>query len=433
MNTSRKLLVIQVAALGDNLVQQGFPTVCGMPWHSADPVFPAVTCTAQATLRTASPPSAHGMVSNGRFFPDLAKVLFWEQSARLVDGPRIWESIRASGRRVGMMFWQQSLGEAVDLILSPRPIHKHGGGMMQDCYSKPGGLYSELKRKTGSAFNLFHYWGPFASRTSSDWIVKALTTVMGNASAAPDLLFAYIPHLDYGLQKKGPLHKETKRNLDVVHGQLNRVISTARNLDYDVLLYGDYAIGPVTRGPVYPNRFLREQGWFQCQMVKGMAYPDFFGGDAFAMVDHEIAHVYVPDASLRPAVREGLQSLGGVGHILQGETLHDAKIDHPNTGDLLLISEPGSWFAYPWWTDPGETPDFAAHIDIHNKPGFDPCEMFLGWPPLSVSQNASKVRGTHGRIGPDRRIAWATTCAFEKNPESLITISSAVKEWLRQT
>ena len=164
----RKLLVVQVAGLGSDLVARHPPRDHALSFRSAKPVFPAVTCTAQASFRTASPPRDHGMIANGLFFGDLKKVLFWEQSASLVAGPRMWNAFRGAGRRVGMLFWQQSLGESVDILLSPRPIHKHHGGMIQDCYSQPADLYDRLCRKFGKPFDLMKYWGPLASARVND-------------------------------------------------------------------------------------------------------------------------------------------------------------------------------------------------------------------------------------------------------------------------
>ncbi len=183
MSERKKLLVVDVAALGWNLVTQKPPA--GFTFQKASPVFPAVTCVAQASFRTAALPAQHGLVSNGLYVPELKKVLFWEQSAALVEGPRIWDRLRARGGRVGMLFWQQSLGESVDLVLSPRPIHKHEGGMIQDCLCQPAPLYDRLCREIGKPFNLMHYWGPLASRKSSDWIVSATCAVMARLISRP--------------------------------------------------------------------------------------------------------------------------------------------------------------------------------------------------------------------------------------------------------
>ena len=117
-------------------------------FRPAEAAWPALTCTAQASFRTAARAGEHGIVANGLFFKDLTKVLFWEQSATLCEGPRIWEKFRARGGKVGMMFWQQSMGEEVDLIVTPAPIHKHSGGMIQSCYTQPAALEARLNSNT---------------------------------------------------------------------------------------------------------------------------------------------------------------------------------------------------------------------------------------------------------------------------------------------
>lgn len=422
MARPKKLLVVDCAALGWNLVSSR-PPESGLAFRRAEAEFPAVTCSAQALFRTATSAREHGLVSNGLFFPNLRKVMFWEQSADLVAGERIWAGLRARGRTVGMMFWQQSLGERVDFLLSPRPIHKHEGGMIQDCYSRPHDLYERVCEKIGRGFNLMHYWGPMASRRSSEWIVAATSAVMASPEYAPDLLFTYLPHLDYDLQRRGPASRSAERALDRLYGMLRRLIGVAEANGYDFLIWGDYAIGAVDRPPVFPNRALREAGLFKTRTIRGMAYPDFFDSAAFAVVDHEFAHVYCRDEDAARAARDVLQ---GMGELKPGG-------NHPRAGRWLLLAEKGSWCAYPWWTDAREAPDFATHVDIHNKPGYDPCELFWGWPPPSVSLNTARVRGTHGRIGPAHDIAWASSLRFDFEPKSQLDLAKAVRDWCDRT
>jgi predicted AlkP superfamily pyrophosphatase or phosphodiesterase len=427
MSERKKLLVVDVAALGWNLVAQQPPE--GFTFQKAAPVFPAVTSVAQASFRTAAPPSRHGLVSNGLYVPELKKVLFWEQAAALVEGPRIWDRLRARGGRVGMLFWQQSLGEAVDLVLSPRPIHKHEGGMIQDCHSQPGPLYDRICREVGKGFNLMHYWGPLASRKSSDWITDATCAVMAAPDLAPDLLFTYLPHLDYDLQRHGPRHRSADRARRVLYTLLARLRATAEQHGYDWLITGDYAIGDVSQPAVFPNRALREAGLFWTRSIKGMAYPDFFHSPAFAMVDHEVAHVYTRDAAATRRAREVLAALAGVDRVLDRTAQAEFGLDHRRSGDLVLLAKAGSWMAYPWWTDRKEAPDFATHVDIHNKPGYDPCELFFGWPPISVSQNTAKVGGTHGRADDTSAIAWATSLTPGITPRTFLDLATLVRDW----
>jgi len=420
---TNKLLVVQVAALGWDLVKDILPG-----FHSAHPFFPALTCAAQAGFRTASLPRQHGMVANGARLPDLRKILLWEQSSALVHGERIWSRYRAAGRKVGMMFWQQSLGdENLDLVFSPAPIHKHSGGMIQDCYAKPEGLNRRLLGQVGRPFDLMHYWGPLASRKSSVWIADATCALLRDAEFAPDLLFSYLPHLDYALQRHGPGGAQARKSLDFTLRCIDRMKSEAQARGYHWLFYGDYAIQPVS-GAVFPNRRLREAGLLDTRQIKRMLYADLFSSPAFAMVDHQIAHVYTRDATATAAARDALTGLPGIEAILDRDDQAPLGLDHPRSGDLLLIAQAGQWFAYPWWTRKQEAPDFATHVDIHNKPGYDPCELFFGWPPPSVSMNTARIRGSHGRPGDS--VAWISSLDFAAEPSSMLDVARFTKAWL---
>jgi predicted AlkP superfamily pyrophosphatase or phosphodiesterase len=422
----KKLLAVNVAALGWNIAGK----IPGFSFQKAESVFPALTCSAQASFRTAAPPQSHGMVSNGLFFADLRRVLFWEQSSALVHGARIWEKFRSLGGRAGMMFWQQSLGEDVDLLFSPAPIHKHGGGMIQDCYCQPGDLQQRLDAATGRRFNLMHYWGPLASRKSSDWIVDATLALLDQREIAPDLLLTYLPHLDYDLQRYGPCGPQAAKALDSMADYLRRLREKAEARGYEWLVFGDYAIEPVMRGAIFPNWSLRKAGLFSTRTIKGMSYADFFASRAFAVADHQIAHVHTAGPGALEKAREVLQALEGVAAVLDRGQQRERGVDHPRGGDLLLVAEAGAWFAYPWWLEKDEEPDFATHVDIHNKPGYDPCELFFGWPPLSVSQDVNRIRGTHGRGGESNAIAWASSIPFERAPATFVELASVTKSWL---
>ncbi len=419
---ANKLLVVQVAALGWDLVKElpGF--------RSAEAFFPAVTCCAQAGFRTASLPREHGMVANGVRLPELRKILFWEQSSSLVQGERIWSRYRAGGHTAGMMFWQQSLGdEELDLVFSPAPIHMHSGGMIQDCYAKPDGLLERLNKQVGRAFNLMHYWGPVASSKSSAWITDATCAVLRDGQFAPDVLFSYLPHLDYDLQRHGPGSRQARKALAFTLECIARIKADAQAHGYEWLFYGDYAIQPVS-GAIFPNRRLTEAGLLQTRRIKRMLYADLFASPAFAMVDHQIAHVYTRDAGATEAAREALTGLPGIESILDREQQTLLGIDHPRSGDLLLVAQSGQWFAYPWWTEKKQAPDFATHVDIHNKPGYDPCELFFGWPPPSVSMDTNRIRGSHGRPGDS--VAWSTSLEFAAEPASMLDVARFTKAWL---
>ncbi|MDI6774866.1 MAG: alkaline phosphatase family protein [Verrucomicrobiota bacterium] len=425
-----RLLVIQIAGLGyDFLARHGMSSFEGLVFRPMESSFPAVTCTAQAVFRTATPPTSNGMVGNGFMHDELQRPLFWDQSARWVQGPRVWDAWRRKGHTAGLLFWQQSLGESADLILSPAPIHKHHGGMIESFYSRPAGLYDRLARAVGSAFKLARYWGPLASARSSEWIASA-TAALLRLPEAPELLFTYLPALDYDLQRYGPASDRAGRAFDSLLDQILTIVSSARSAGYDLLLFGDYAIAAADRGAVFPNLALREAGLLSVRRVRGMAYPDFYASRAFAVADHEIAHVYVRGRGDDSTARRALENLDGVDRVMGPAEQKQAGLAHPRAGTFVAVAKEGRWLAYPWWSAAAEAPEFAARVDIHAKPGYDPCELFFGWPPFSISRNTSRIRGSHGRTGPGREVCWASTCVFDPGVATLADLAARAKNWL---
>jgi predicted AlkP superfamily pyrophosphatase or phosphodiesterase len=413
MNEKKKLLVVQVAGLGCNVVTgHGSEQWGDLKFRPMQSVFPAVTCAAQAAFRTGVSPDKAGMPGNGFYDRKLGKVMFWEQSSALVAGERIWEQFRVAGKTVAMLFWQQSLGETVDMVLSPAPIHKHHGGMIQDCYSQPEDLYGRICEEVGRGFNLKNYWGPMASVKSSQWIAEATAYIIG-MSDAPDLCMTYLPGLDYDLQRYGVESEKSQAALKDVFGQLDLLKRAAEDNGYELLVFGDYAIVDIDKGPVYLNRVLRESGYMATREVDGMLYPDFHVSRAFAVVDHEVAHIYVKDEAEKGEVTALLCEVEGVESVKDG----------------VAISKDGYWFAYPWWEDNKQAPEYAAHVDIHSKPGYDPCELFFGKVPWKVSVDADRVKGSHGKIGAGREVCWASTL-WDGEVENLLGLSDRVRVFL---
>ena len=291
-------------------------------------------------------------------------------------------------------------------------------------------MYAHLCKCIGRPFKLQQYWGPLASWKAGEWIVEAVSAILEDSELAPDLCFTYLPSLDYDLQRKDPENSPaSSKTRAIVNKQISRLVRAATSRGYDVLIFGDYHMGPV-RGAVRPNLALRKAGLMAVRYVKGMAYPDFHASRAFAMADHEIAHIYIPNKKDIPIVEKLLGDLPGISEILGSEEQADINLGHKNSGELVIIAEPGKWVAYPWWTDKQEAPDFAGHVDIHNKPGYDPCELFFGWPPGSVSQNTNRIHGSHGRVGRGRDVTWASTFPVTDKPADLVELAAAVRSWL---
>lgn len=358
------------------------------------PSFPAVTSTVQASLSTGRSPASHAIIANGYYDRSRMQVSFWEQSDRLVEAKRVWQMAREQDPNFtsAMLFWQNSIGSANDWIVTPKPIHKHSGGMIQSCYSRPPGLYDKLARRIGK-FNLFWYWGPFTSMKASRWITRCTVEIL--KAHQPHLVLTYLPHMDYNQQREGPEGASVAKDLQLVDECLGELADAARTHGYTLIVAGDYAIEPV-RHAIFPNQALRAQGFLLPYTVKGLEYLDYGQSRAFAMVDHQVAHVFCEGAILEE-VRKLLAALPGIERILNKEEQAAWGVNHPRSGELLLVAAPGYWFAYPWWQEPARRPDFATHVDIHNKPGYDPLELFWERHPFRVAQDASRIRGSHGR------------------------------------
>ena len=383
-----KKINLIAAGLGwDGLERFGMTRMAGLEFSPKESCFPAVTCVAQANLRTGLTPAEHGMIANGWWDETLKKPLFWEQSAKLVKGKRVWSEARAAGEKIGMFFFQQSLGEEADLIISPAPIHKHGGGMIMSCYTKPTDLAGEIEKRCGK-FPLWRYWGPLASPK----VGRKCIAYFEQATEICDVdeAYLYLPTLDYTAQKYGPSSRQHAAALREFRSQLETLVAICERRGCGLSVQGDYEITEVTAAPVAPNVTLRKLGFFKTRRICGMAYPDFYESTAFAMCDHEFCVVYgekrdeAVKALLATGEYEERRREGTADNF--GERRREGTAD--NFGGLLLAKS-GSWCEYRWWTDPREAPDFASHVDIHNKPGFDPKELFFF--------NRGTVRGTHGR------------------------------------
>ncbi len=340
-------------------------------------VVPAVTCTVQSTLLTGLLPRDHGAVANGWYFRDLSEVWLWRQSNRLIAGERIWEA----GRRrnadftCAKMFWWYNMYSTADISATPRPIYCADGRKIPDCYTHPPELRDELTRRFGR-FPLFRFWGPMADIASSRWIADATRHVIDHHD--PTLTLCYFPHLDYGLQKWGPQPDDPRiqaelRAIDEVAGEL---VEHARRSGRHVLVVSEYGIQPV-RDAVHLNRTLREEGWLAVREELGHELLDAGASRAFALADHQIAHVYVQDPSILDAVKERLEAVEGVARVLDEEGKRQWGLDHPRSGELVALAQADRWFSYYYWLDDERAPDFARLVEIHRKPGYDPMELLI--------------------------------------------------------
>jgi predicted AlkP superfamily pyrophosphatase or phosphodiesterase len=336
--------------------------------------FPAVTCTAQASLLTGLTPERHGVVGNGWYFRDTGEIALWKQGHGLLGGEDLHARIRREipGATTARMFWWYAMGAPADVVVTPRPQYKADGRKLPDVWSAPDDLRAELQERFG-VFPLFQFWGPGAGLASSRWIVDASAHV--RRTRAPRLLSAYIPHLDYDHQRFGPADPRSLAAVGEVDRLLTPIIDEALADGDEVLVVSEYGLAPVRR-PVYPNRALRAAGLLTVRDEDGELLDPFLSR-AFAVADHQIAHVYVRDPADVPRAAAALRELPGVAAVLDSEGLRREGLAHPRAGELCAVAETDAWFAYPYWLADAKAPDFARCVDIHRKPGYDPAELFV--------------------------------------------------------
>ena len=379
-------------------------------------VTPAVTATVQSTYLTGALPRDHGAVGNGWLFRDTMEVRLWQQSNRLVEAPKVWES---AGVTCANLCWWFAMYSSAEITVTPRPMYPADGRKIPDCYTKPGDLRDWLQADLGR-FPLFKFWGPGASIDSTRWIAQAAKRV--DSRYDPTLSLVYLPHLDYPLQKKGPAPAGITQELGELDAVAGDLIDFYEARGARVIVVSEYGIVPVSR-PVHPNRALRAAGLLNYRMELGREVVDVGGSAAFAVADHQVAHVYVADPARVPEVSALLASLAGVGEVLDEAGKRAYGLDHPRSGELVLIAEPDAWFTYYYWEDDALAPDYARTVDIHRKPGYDPVELFVDpairWPPLALGQrivrrklgfrtlldviplDATLIKGSHGRVPDD--------------------------------
>ncbi|MFD5794170.1 alkaline phosphatase family protein [Streptomyces diastatochromogenes] len=410
----------QVRAIGE----QGFTA-------RLDTVFPAVTATVQATLTTGLLPREHGAVANGWYHRDHGEVMMWRQHNALVRGEKVWQTARRRDpdHSTAYLCWWWAMGADVDTILTPRPVYHYDGRKSPDCYTVPAGLRDELTAAQGE-FPLFQYWGPTASIASTRWIAGAARYVVDRRR--PDLTFVYVPHLDYDLQRYGPDSPQAVRAARETDAALAPLLADLRERGTTVVALSEYGISPVSR-PVDINRALRRAGLLEVSTQRGMEYLDPYTSRAFAVADHQAAHVYVADPVDIPRVRDVLKAVDGVDEIWDRTQQEAYGIDHPNAGELVLVSEPDAWFTYYYWLDDDRAPDFARGVEIHRKPGYDPAELFFdpsipavkakaAWtvlrkkagmraPLTVVPLDPGLVRGSHGRLPSEDRDGPLLLCS----------------------
>src|SRR5262249_33863194 len=228
-----------------------------------------------------------------------------------------------------------------------------------------------------------------------------------------------------------------------------RLIADAERDGARVIVLSEYGITPVST-PIHVNRALRASNLLCARLEDGGELLDVAQSSAFAVADHQIAHLYVRDPDLIGEVRRIVSALPGVECVLDRSEQHGMALDHPRSGELVALARADAWFTYYYWLDDRRAPDFARLVEIHRKPGYDPVELFLDpairFPGLALGWRLAKnalgfrtlmdviplapglLKGSHGRV-TDREADGPVFLSSEPRllPEGAV-LATAVKD-----
>ena len=330
-------------------------------------------------MLTGLKPSDHGIVGNGWYFRDTQEIRFWQQANSLIQGEKLYDKYETA-----KLFWWFNQSSGVKYSVTPKPHYGCDGSKVFDILDFTG---CDLTQKLG-AFPFFSFWGPNAGLPSSKWIASATATVMRKKK--PQLTLAYLPHLDYDLQRFNPDDpKRAAKQVSQVDRCAGEIIDAAQEIGAQVVVVSEYGLVPVSR-PIHINRLLREAGLLHIR--SGPFGETLIPGEseAFAVADHQIAHVYVRQSQRIAEVSKLLESIEGIDVVVKPG---DIELEHSRSGELIALAKPDSWFTYYHWLDDSNAPDFAPTVDIHRKPGYDPCELFMTSKAKAMMRVAQKKLG----------------------------------------
>jgi predicted AlkP superfamily pyrophosphatase or phosphodiesterase len=369
----------------------------------------------------------------------------------LVHGRKVWEALRAAlpGFTCAKLFWWYNMYSSADWSITPRPTYPADGRKVFDIYTGPMSLRAEIKKDLGE-FPFPTFWGPAAGMqtpqggpdAATRWIAESARWV--EEKHRPTLSLIYLPHLDYNLQRLGLGHPAIARDLAAIDAIVGDLIDYFEKRSVRCLVLSEYGITPVDT-PVHLNRLFRERGWLAIKEELGLELLDCGASRAFAVADHQVAHVYLNDPSLERAVRDLLERTPGVARVLDAAGKAECGLDHPRSGDLVVLARENAWFTYFYWQDDARAPDFARCVDIHRKPGYDPVELFLdpklALPKLKIAWrllqkklgfrmlmdviplDATLVKGSHG-VMPANPADWPVLLTTQKDSVGCETIEA---------
>src|SRR5262249_21262150 len=158
-------------------------------------------------------------------------------------------------------------------------------------------------------------------------------------------------------QRYGPSGCDLPRLVEELDAACSPLLDAAKAIGARVWVVSEYGHVDVNRS-IHLNRVFREAGLLVVRAGPFGESLDPFASRAFAVCDHQLAHIYCAGPADRERARELLAETPGVARVLAREERREQGLDHPRAGDLVALSAEDAWFAYPYWLDDRQAPDF---------------------------------------------------------------------------
>ncbi len=137
------------------------------------------------------------------------------------------------------------------------------------------------------------------------------------------------------------------------------MLDAAKSIGARVWVTNEYTHVQVDQ-PILINQALRRAGQLSARPGPFGETLDTFASAAFAVCDHQIAHVYTSVTCDTEKLRDLLVGLPGVDKVYWHTERANIGLDHVRAGDFVVLAQPNAWFAYPFWLDERVAPDYAA-------------------------------------------------------------------------
>jgi len=395
------------------------------PVGAMRPTFPAVCPSVQASMTTGRPPGAHGVVAGGVYRRQAREVSFAERSNTLLSKKRFWHARDLpQAPKVSLVFWSNPLAGGADVVVGAATY----GGRRGDVSHHPRGLYEDLAEALGP-FDVDALQGPSASFAAGQWIGRAAGEIW--RSGRPDLQWVYLPGVDFELVRGGLSAGSVSEALGALDGLVERLAAVVRQDGGEVVIVSDGGYVDVCRASS-PNVRLREAGLLAVRHGEQGEVMDLHNSRAFAMVDHQFAHLYCLDQRAEDEAAEALGTLDGVEAVLSRDEAFCEGLGHDRAGERVLVAEADAWFAYRWWPEGHEAPAVAGRCGAEGKCGYDPCELLPGADGGGVDCDESHVRASRGRVDmePADGCVLGATCGLEAGEDLCVTDLPAVLQRL---